>query len=157
MSLQKMFRVAVLTILLPLTARADEKADGSAVREVLKSYEKALNVSDADGVTKLFTTDAVVMAANNSPAVGKETIGKVYGGLFKAVKIDINFDIDEVVPVSEKWAFARTRSKFTVKVLGADVPPQEDANQELFLLQKANDGKWRIARYSYSSTNPAKK
>jgi hypothetical protein len=50
---------------------------------------------------------------------------------------------------------ARTRSKFTVKV--GDAPPQPDANQELFLFQKGNDGQWRIARYSYSSTNPAKK
>jgi uncharacterized protein (TIGR02246 family) len=149
--------VAVLTVLLPFTARADEKADGLAVRELLRGYEKALNASDTDGVTKLYTADAVLIAANNSPAVGQETISKVYDGLFKAVKLEIKFEVDEVVPVSEKWAFARTRSKFTVKVLGADVPPQEDANQELFLLQKANDGKWRIARYSYSSTNPAKK
>jgi hypothetical protein len=71
--------------------------------------------------------------------------------------MDIKFEVDEVKPLSETWAFARTHSKFTVKVLGGDLPPQQDANQELFLFQKGDDGVWRIARYSFSSTNhPAK-
>jgi hypothetical protein len=73
----------------------------------------------------------------------------------RAVKLDIKFEVDEVKPLSDKWAMARTRSKFTVKV--GDAQPHPDANQELFVFQKGDDGKWRIARYSYSSTNPAKK
>jgi uncharacterized protein (TIGR02246 family) len=106
---------------------------------------------------KLFTEDAVVLSPNNPPAVGRETVQAVYEGLFKAVKLDIKFEIDEAKPLSNEWAFARTRSTFTVKVLGSDAPQQPDANQELFLLQKAADGQWRIARYSYSSTNPPDK
>jgi uncharacterized protein (TIGR02246 family) len=154
MRMHKLVCVAALVALMPYTAQADEKADEKAVREAITAYEKGLNTSDAAGVVKLFTADAVVMAPNNSPAVGKEVIGKVYEGLFKAVKLDIKFEVDEVKVLSDKWAMARTRSKFTVKV--GDAAPQPDANQELFLFQK-EDGQWRIARYSYSSTNPAKK
>lgn len=154
MSVRKLFCLAALMALVPVTARADEKADDKAVRDVIAAYEKGLNASDAAGITKLYTADAVLMAPNNSPAVGRETIGKVYEGLFKAVKLDIKFEVDEVKVLSDKWAMARTRSKFTVKV--GDAPPAVDANQELFLFQK-EDGQWRIARYSYSSTNPAKK
>jgi uncharacterized protein (TIGR02246 family) len=157
MNMHKLICVAALTALLPLTVRADEKVDDKAIREVLKGYEKALNASDTDGVVKLYTADAVLMAPNNSPAVGQETVRKVYDGLFKAVKLDIKFEVDEVKPMSGKWAFARTRSKFTVKLLGTDLPPQPDANQELFLLQRGDDGQWRVARYSYSSTNPPAK
>jgi uncharacterized protein (TIGR02246 family) len=154
MNLSKSICFAALVVLAPIAARADEAADKKAVVEVLKSYEQALNDADAAAVTKLYTADAVLMAANYPAAEGSETIQKVYEGLFKAVKLDIKFEVDEVVPVSDEWAFARTHSKFTVKVAGSNAPPIEDANQELFVLQKV-DGKWHIARYSYSSTNPA--
>jgi uncharacterized protein (TIGR02246 family) len=154
MNVRNLLSVAVLAAIIP-AARADEKADDKDIREVVAAYEKGLNASDAAGITKLYTADAVVMAPNNSPAVGQEIIGKVYGGLFQAVKLDIKFEVDEVKTLSDKWAMARTHSKFTVKV--GDAVPQPDANQELFLFQKGDDGKWRIARYSYSSTTPAKK
>jgi len=75
---------------------------------------------------------------------------------FKAVKISIKFEVDEVKPVSDKWAFARTRSAFTLKVLGADIAPIPDNNQEIFLLQKEADG-WKIARYIFATTNPPAK
>jgi ketosteroid isomerase-like protein len=29
-----------------------------------------------------------------------------------------------------------------------------EGNQELFIFKKDEDGKWRIARYSFSTTNP---
>jgi ketosteroid isomerase-like protein len=29
-----------------------------------------------------------------------------------------------------------------------------EANQELFIFKKSEDGEWRIARYSFSPTNP---
>lgn len=155
MNLRKLLCVAAMLAALPTAVRADEKTDENAIRDVIAGYEKSLNASDAAGVTKLFTADAVVMAPGNPAAVGKETIGKVYEGLFKAVKIDLKFEVDEVKTLSDKWAMARTRSKFTVKV--GDAAPQADANHELFVFQKGDDGKWLIARYSYSSTTPAKK
>jgi uncharacterized protein (TIGR02246 family) len=148
---------AALVALLPISARTVENTDGEEARDVLSRYEKALNASDAEGVTKLYTPDAVLMAPNNNPAVGRETIHNVYEGLFKAVKLEIKFEVDEIELLSDQWAFARTRSKFTVNVVGTDLPPQADANQELFLLQKEDDGQWRIARYSYSSTHPQPK
>ena len=153
--MRKLLALAALLAVLPDGVRADEKADDKAIREVIASYEKGLNASDAAGITKLFTADAVVMAPNNPAAVGTETIGKVYEGLFKAVKLDLKFEVDEVKVLSDKWAMARSRSKFTVKV--GDAAPQPDANHELFMFQKRDDGQWKIARYSYSSTSPAKK
>ena len=130
--------LAALMALLPVTVRADEKADDKAIRDVIAGYEKGLNASDAAGITKLFTTDAVVMAPNNPAAVGTEIIGKVYEGLFTAVKLDLKFELDEVTVLSDKWAMARSRSKFTVKV--GDAAPQPDANHELFVFQRATAG-----------------
>ncbi len=123
---------------------------------MLQNYEKALNASDLDGVLKLYTADGVFMAQHYSPAVGCEAVRKAYEGFFKAVKINIKFEIDEVKPLSDSAAYARTRSAFTLKVLGTELPPMPDNNQEVFLLQK-DDGQWRIARYIFSTTNPPAK
>jgi uncharacterized protein (TIGR02246 family) len=76
MSVRKLVMLTVLGAFVPVAARADEKS----IREVLTGYEKALNASDADAVTKLYTADAVLMASNNKPAVGREAVAAVYGG-----------------------------------------------------------------------------
>jgi hypothetical protein len=56
--------------------------------------------------------------------------------------------------MAPNWVFARTNSAGTVKVhaTGGGGP---EANQELFLFQKI-DGDWKIARYCFSTTNPAR-
>ena len=41
-----------------------------------------------------------------------------------------------------------------MKVLGVDAPAGAEANQEVFLLHRENDGQWRFARYIFSTTNP---
>lgn len=50
-------------------------------------------------------------------------------------------------PLSANWAYTRTRSSGTVKILGTTLPPGAEANQELFLLKKEAGGQWRFARY----------
>ena len=48
----------------------------------------------------------------------------------------------------------RTNSAGTQK-MNATGAVSTEGNQELFILKKADDGKWRIARYSFSTTNSA--
>jgi len=57
--------------------------------------------------------------------------------------------------VSPEWAFLRSNSTGTIRILanGAQLP---SSNQELFVLHKSQ-GRWKIARYSFSSVlQPAK-
>jgi uncharacterized protein (TIGR02246 family) len=152
--LRHILAVAASTALLPLWAVAADNADTQAIRQQLQRYESALNASDAEAVMKLYAADAVFMPQHNNPAVGREAVRAAYDGVFKAIKLDIKFAIDEVVPVSSTWAYARTRSSGTVKVLGTQLPPAAEGNQELFLLRKESDGQWRFARYIFSTTNP---
>ena len=147
---------AAFALCLPLSARAQDSADAKSIRQVIQDYEKGLNASDLDGVMKLYTADGVFMAQNYPPAVGRDAVRQSYEGFFKAVKISIKFEVAEIKPVSEKWAFARTSSAFTLKVLGADIAPIPDNNQEIFLLQREADG-WKIARYIFATTNPPAK
>jgi len=145
-----------LALFLPIAGRAQDGADAKAIRQVIQDYEKGLNASDLDGVMKLYTADGVFMAQNYPPAVGRDAVRRSYEGFFKAVKISIKFEVAEIKPMSEKWAFARTSSAFTLKVLGADIAPIPDNNQEIFLLQREADG-WKIARYIFATTNPPAK
>jgi uncharacterized protein (TIGR02246 family) len=123
------------------------------IAAVLKKYERALNASDASGVVRLYTDDAVLMAPGAAPAVGIDAVREAYAGIFQAIDIDLTFTIAEVKIVAPDWAFLRSTSSGTVVVRanGAQVP---SSNQELFVLHKSR-GHWKLARYSFSSVLPA--
>jgi uncharacterized protein (TIGR02246 family) len=128
-------------------------ADEAAIRAVMSSYEAALNASDTAAVMPLYTEDGVFMAPNNPSAVGTAALRQAYEAVFKAITLKVKFTIAEIVVMSPLWAFVRTDSAGTQKInaTGATSP---EANQELFIFRKGDDGKWRIARYSFSTTNP---
>jgi len=127
----------------------------AGIEEVLKSYERSLNASDVAGVVQLYTDDAVLLAPEAPSAVGIEAVRNAYTGIFQAIALNITFEIAEVKLLSPEWAFLRSNSKGVVKILanGAQVPGN---SQELFVLHKSQ-GRWKIARYSFSSVlQPAK-
>jgi uncharacterized protein (TIGR02246 family) len=127
--------------------------DEAAIRTVLSSYEDALNASDTEAVMPLYTEDGVFMPPNNPSAVGKAAVRQAYDAVFKAITLKVKFTVAELVTTSPEWAFVRTSSAGTNKInaTGAVSP---EGNQELFIFKKGADGKWRIARYSFSTTNP---
>lgn len=98
--------------------------------------------------------DAVFMPQHSLPAVGTDAIRRAYQQVFAAIDLNVDFTIDEIGLLSPDWAFARTRSNGTVKVLASDAPAGREANQEIFLLRRADDGQWRFARYIFSTTQP---
>ena len=124
-----------------------------AVAEVLANYQDALNQSDTDAVIKLYAPDGVFMPQNSPSSVGAGEVRNAYDAVFKTIKLTVKFNVAEVVEMAPNWVFARTNSAGTVKVLATGVGGPE-ANQELFLFQKV-DGEWKIARYCFSTTNPA--
>ena len=127
--------------------------DEAAIRSVMSSYEEALNASNTAAVMPLYTEDGVFMPPNSHSAVGKAAVRQAYDAVFKAITLHVKFTIAEVVVMSPEWAFVRTNSAGTNKInaTGATSP---EGNQELFIFNKREDGKWRIARYSFSTINP---
>ena len=125
----------------------------AGIEAVLSAYEAALNASDTDAVMPLYAEDGVFMPPNNPSAVGAEAVRRAYDAVFGAIRLSVKFEVAEVVVMIPGWAFARTNSAgtVTVNVTGA---MSAEANQELFLFRKGTDGTWKIARYSFSSTNP---
>ncbi len=129
-------------------------ADTDAVAAVISRYQDAANRSDTDAVIALYTPDAVFMPQNSPPSVGIDAVRAAYAVMTQAITLDIRFTVAEVRQVAPDWAFLRSTSAGTVKLLanGQTVP---EANQELFILQKLG-GEWRIARYAFSVTTPAR-
>jgi len=128
-------------------------ADETAIRNVMSSYESALNASNTEAAMPLYAEDGVFMAPNNQSAVGKASVRQAYDAVFKAITLKVKFTIAELVVMSSQWALVRTNSTGTRKINATGATSRE-ANQELFIFKKGDDGQWRIARYSFSTTNP---
>jgi uncharacterized protein (TIGR02246 family) len=125
-----------------------------AVAEVLARYQDALNQSDTDAVMMLYAPNGVFMPQNSPSSVGAGDVRKAYDAVFKTISLTVQFNVAEVVEIGPNWVFARTNSAGTVKVHATGAGGSE-ANQELFLFQKI-DGAWKIARYCFCTTNPAR-
>jgi uncharacterized protein (TIGR02246 family) len=131
------------------SALADQEAIGAA----MSFYEAALNGSNTEAAMMLYAEDGVFMAPNNQSAIGKAAVRRAYDVVFKAITLKVRFTIAELVVMAPQWAFVRTNSAGTQKI-NATGATSAEANQELFIFRKGEDGQWRIARYSFSTTNP---
>jgi ketosteroid isomerase-like protein len=80
-------------------------------------------------------------------------VREAYDAVFRELKFDVKFSIAELVMMAPNWAYVRTNSAGTTGHASTGKTTAE-ANQELFIFRKNGDGEWRIARYSFSPTNP---
>jgi uncharacterized protein (TIGR02246 family) len=128
-------------------------ANEEAIANVLANYQDALNGSNTDAVMQLYSDDGVFMPPYSQSAIGAAAVRQAYDAVFKAIKLSVKFNIAEIVAIAPDWAFARTNSAGTTTI-NATGAKSAEANQELFIFKKGTDGKWKIVRYSFSSTNP---
>jgi uncharacterized protein (TIGR02246 family) len=156
------FLLALLGYVTPSTAQtgsacalkeATIASDEAAIRGVLAAYNAALNGGKTSAVLPLYTDDGVFMPPYSQSAVGKDAVAKAYDKVFEELKFNVKFNIAELVVMAPTWAYVRTNSAGTTfhHSLGKTLA---EANQELFIFRKGDNGKWRIARYSFSPTNP---
>jgi uncharacterized protein (TIGR02246 family) len=131
-------------------------ATNEAVTALLAKYNDALNSSSTDAVIPLYAEDGVFMPPYSPSAVGFEALRKAYDAVFKAITLNVKFTIAEIVELTPEWAFARTNSAGTT-LDHATGTRSAEGNQELFIFRKGGDGSWKIARYSFSPTNPPKR
>jgi uncharacterized protein (TIGR02246 family) len=132
---------------------ADDKA---AIESTLSSYNGALNSGDTAAVLPLYTDDGIFMPPYSQSAIGRDAIRKAYDDVFKELKFNVKFNIAEIVQMAPTWAYVRTNSAGTTAHHSTGKTTSE-ANQELFVFKKSDDGAWKIARYSFSPTNPPAK
>ena len=125
----------------------EQTTEKSAIEMMLFSYRDALNASDVNKVLPLYLSDGVFMPSSAPSAVGQEQLKASYEFVFKTIKLNIEFFIDEI-EVNGDFAFARTTSKgkTLIHANGQTVPEE---NRELFVLKKV-EGQWKIARYMFN-------
>ena len=116
------------------------------IRELLTTYEGALNASDAELAASLYTADGVFMPHQFPSSIGPGVL-EAYRQTFEAIALNVAFEIDEV-SVAGDFAYARTRSEGTQTIHATDETTPE-ANRELFTFAK-DDGRWKIARYMFN-------
>jgi uncharacterized protein (TIGR02246 family) len=131
-------------------------ATTEGVTALLAKYNEALNASSTDAVMPLYAEDGVFMPPYTQSAVGSAAVRKAYDAVFKAITLNVKFTIAEIVELGPGWAFARTNSAGTTTDHATGAKSAE-GNQELFVLKKDDDGSWKIARYSFSPTNPPRR
>ena len=160
-------RALTFTLLVTLAPLPSQAAKGSActmtqatiarieagIRETMAAYNDALNGGKTAAVLPLYTEDGVFMPPYSQSAVGMSAVATAYDKVFEELQFDVKFTIAELVVMAPNWAYVRTNSAGTTfhRSLGKRLA---EANQELFIFKKGDDGKWRIARYSFSPTNP---
>lgn len=128
-------------------------ADEQKVADALMAYQEALNRSDTEAVIRLYAPDGVFMPQNSPSSVGADAVRRAYDAVFGAITLRVRFTIAEIRQLAPEWVLARTNSAGTVKI-HANGTEAAEGNQELFLFQKVGDA-WKIARYCFSTTNPA--
>lgn len=130
------------------TSSGSTSEDEKQVKELIATtYRNALADSNADAITAAFTSDGVVMPPEGATYRGAEAVKNNYEGIFSAVKLDLQFDIDEIV-LDGDYGFVRSTSDGTATVLAAGESAPE-VNRELWVVHKDN-GQWKIAFYMYN-------
>src|SRR5713226_6754439 len=117
------------------------------IRDLLKTFERALETSHVALAAGCYMKDAVAMGAGFPTLAGSEMPG-VYVQLFKDVQMNVAFTIDELVVASDTVAYALTRSNGTQTVLGTGDESAE-SNREVFIFA-VEDGAWKISRYLFN-------
>jgi uncharacterized protein (TIGR02246 family) len=135
------------------SGQAGTTGDEAAIRNVMAAYNAALNGGKTAAVLPLYAEDGVFMAPYSPSFIGKEAVRQAYDAVFDELKFDVTFNVAEVVVMAPRWAYVRTNSAGTTLHHSTGKTTAE-ANQELFIFTKGSDGTWRIARYSFSPTNP---
>jgi uncharacterized protein (TIGR02246 family) len=131
-------------------------ATTEVITALLAKYNEALNASSTEAVMPLYAEDGVFVPPYNQSAVGTEAVRKAYDAVFKTITLNVKFTIAEIVGLGPGWAFARTNSEGTTADHATGTKSAE-GNQELFIFKQDQNGEWKIARYSFSPTNPPRR
>jgi uncharacterized protein (TIGR02246 family) len=122
-------------------------AANDEIRELLKTYERSLNTSDAVLAARCYTSDGVFMPTTLPTARGA-AMEDAYVRTFAAIRLNVKFTVDELVIASDTIAYALTRSNGTQTVLATGAETAE-SNREVFIFA-IEDNDWRIRRYLFN-------
>ena len=119
-----------------------------AIRNLMQTYERALNEADVDMVRTVYADDAVFIGQPFPTATGIEEIAATYADALSKLDFDVQFDILEI-ELSGDLGFVRTRSHGTITPKGQN-PEGSEGNREIFVVKKIA-GDWKLYRYMFNA------
>ncbi|NQV72829.1 SgcJ/EcaC family oxidoreductase [bacterium] len=145
----------LITLLIPIGIVQNQKSimqnqDKISIEATLRAYGSALNASDAKAAVAAYTSDGVFMPTGGPTATGTEELLGSYTFIFTQIRLDVEFDIHEVV-VDGDLAYAVTSSQGQQTILATNSTGPE-ANRELFVLRREG-AEWKIARYMFNKVS----
>jgi uncharacterized protein (TIGR02246 family) len=120
------------------------------IRDLLRTYERSLNMSDAALAVSCYTRDGVFMPTTLPTARGAQ-LRQAYVETFERIRLNVTFTIDELVVASDTVAYALTRSNGVQTMLATGAESTE-SNREMFIF-RLEDGAWKISRYLFNKPN----
>jgi uncharacterized protein (TIGR02246 family) len=134
---------------------ASIQRDGPAISALRLALDAAVNARDAEGVSALFTSDAVYLEPAEREVTGrgalKSLLQKAYGQSSSAPKVRRTA---QEVQFAGDWAFEWGRVEAIRPFVGG--PSTWIDGKYLHVYQRQIEGGWRIARASYTPSPPEK-
>jgi len=118
------------------------------IRNLLQTYQRALNEADLDLVRSVYAKDAVVIGQPFPTATGIEAILALYTDFLSKLDFNVQFDLLEI-ELRDDLGFIRTRSHGTIVPKGQK-PTGSEGNREIFILRKI-EGAWKFYRYIFNA------
>jgi uncharacterized protein (TIGR02246 family) len=115
--------------------------DERAIRELVETWMAATRSGDLKTVIELMADDVVFMAPGREP-FGKEEF-RAASEAMRAATIDGRAEIREIRMIGD-WAWIRNHIELTVTPPEGE--PQHRAGYTLTILNKGDDGRWRLFR-----------
>ena len=118
------------------------------IKNLLQTYQRALNDANIDLVRSVYAKDAVVIGQPFPTASGIEAILVLYADFLSKLDFNVQFDLLEM-ELRDDLGFIRTRSHGTIVPKGQK-PAGSEGNREIFILRKT-EGAWKFYRYIFNA------
>jgi len=119
-----------------------------AIKNLLQTYQRALNEANIGLVRSVYAKDAVVIGQPFPTATGIEEIISIYTDFLSKLDFNVQFDLLEL-ELSGDLGFIRTRSHGTIVPKGQK-PTGSEGNREIFVVKKIR-GAWKFYRYIFNA------
>ena len=131
---------------------APRPADLEAIGRLGDAYLEAYGKSDAQRLAALFTDDAVLVPSDGPTCEGRDQIADYFDDLLRDVPATAEFEVQET-KILDDWAFERI--DVTVQWTDPDNGEEVETWERYFwVLQRAPDGTWKIARLIVNTEEP---
>jgi uncharacterized protein (TIGR02246 family) len=127
------------------TAAASEEAERKAVIDAMQGWERAVESADYEALQDYYVEGAVYYPNSTAPIVGRAAIIARNRQRGSASKVDITQMPDDV-RVNGNWAVYSCLARIRVLSAGGDKEEAARVVRVLLVMEKGDDGRWRILR-----------